>query len=278
VLVALALSLLIAGPDSSVVYSRPAGTDLRMDIYRPSSASSPTAAVLLIHGGAWMTGDRTQMATLGEAIAREGMLAATIDYRLAPTHLWPAMLDDAQTAVRYLRSKAKELNIDPNRIGAAGASAGGQMALLLGSLETRDPKTAEYPAFSSRVGAVLDIFGPADMSRDFPPEFDVLCLYLLGKPKDQAADEIKALSPMTHVTRSSAPTFILHGKMDRLVPYGQSERLAAKLKSLGVHTEIVLIEKMGHEVDVRRPGVLSAFKRGIAFLKANLAPAAAIAR
>jgi acetyl esterase/lipase len=262
------------GVDTDVVYSRVGGRELQMDIHRPAEATTgPTAAVVVVHGGAWVAGHRRDMGRLCEAIAAEGMLAATVTYRLAPASHWPSMFDDVQTAVRFLRANAKEYNIDPARIGAAGASAGGHLAMLLGARDTRTPKPLEYPEFSSRVQAVFNIFGPSDPSQDFPPQTDLLFAMVLGKPKKDAGDLIRDASPILFVDALTAPTFLLHGTADPLVPIMQSRRLEERLREHKVPVETAYIEGMAHEINPANEEVSKAVVRGIQWLKSKLAGA-----
>lgn len=269
-------ALAVYSIEVGIVYSRPGpGVELAMDVYRPRSKPLFTPpALLVIHGGGWMSGKREEMGALARRLAGEGFVAATPSYRLAPNHKWPAMLDDVQTAVRYLRANSKSLEIDPTRIGAVGASAGGHLALLLGYRDTRIAKPAEYPGHSSKVSVVLDLFGPTDFNNDFHPAFEALVPMFLGKAKADAKEDILEMSPITHVTPDDAPTFIFHGTADRLVPVRQSERLEERLHKAGVPYETAYIEDLGHEVDIEKPGVFEAFQRMLEWLRKHLGPKA----
>lgn len=261
----LALVLQLPQPELNVTYAKMGDTSLQMDVYRPAPTAKPTAAVVVIHGGAWMGGQRQDMASLSKLISESGMLAATVSYRLAPKSTWPSMVDDVQTAVRYLRANAKAYNIDPKRIGAAGASAGGHLALMLGVRDTRDKQTLLYPEYSSKVSAVFDIFGPTDFN-DFPKEFDAAFAIVLGKPRKDATAEIKDASPINFVDKNSAPVFIYQGMNDPLVNFNQSKKLEALYKKLGLKVEAVYIDGIGHEVKIENPKCVEAVKNGIAFL------------
>ena len=144
------LLVLVPKVEPDVVYSKVGDTELKMDLYYPSETAPKTnAAVIVIHGGAWISGDRKQMALLAQYFASRGLFAASVQYRLAPKAVWPAMLDDVQTGVRFLRANATKYGFDPNRIGATGASAGGRLSLLLGTCDTRDSQ-GQYADQSSR--------------------------------------------------------------------------------------------------------------------------------
>ncbi len=257
---------------SDIEYASVAGESLRMDLYLPATEpKSARPAVVVIHGGAWMAGKRQDMAELCKAIAQRGMAAATVSYRLAPKHHWPAMLDDVQTAVRFLRHRAKDFEIDPRRIGAAGASAGGHLAIFLGVRDTRDPKPSLYPKQSSRVRAVLDLFGPTDLaSPDFPPTLDPAFALVLGKPRKQAAAEIRDASPIHFVDKRSAPLFIYQGLADPLVPPSQSRLLEQAYRKLGLTVEARYLEGIGHEVKPDNPASFAALSEGLAFLAKHL--------
>lgn len=271
-----ALLLLLTGPkvDLDVVYSKVAGEELKMDIYTPATIKGKAPCLVVIHGGAWIAGNRQDMKELCEGAAAKGFVAATVQYRLAPKHKWPAMLDDVQTAVRYLRKNADKYNIDPNRMAASGASAGGHLSLLLGYRDTRDPKPTEYSGVSSQVKAVLDIFGPTDLAKDYPPTFDFLFASVLGKPKKDSIEDIKQASPVTFLTAKSPPTFIIHGTNDQVVPVMQSKRLVDLLTAANVPVEAVYIDGMGHEDggkdEGRRKQFRDAIEKGLTFVLTKL--------
>lgn len=263
--------------DLGVVYSHAGGEELAMDIHRPAGTEEVLPCVVVIHGGAWVGGQRSDMDALAKTLAEKGVVAANISYRLAKApkfHRWPAMLDDAQTAVRFLRTNAAKYGVDPARIGAAGASAGGHLALFLGCRDTRDPEPKEFGGVSSRVSAVLDLFGPTDMTQDYPRNaaIDFLYMTVLGKPRDQASAEIRDASPLYFLDKGSAPVFIVQGLADPLVNPHQSRILEAKLKELGVPVEARYVEDMGHGGDLSDPKVKDAYGAGIDWLVRKLRP------
>lgn len=264
---ALMVLALVPKVEMDVVYAKVGETELKMDLYYPlDSAPKTNAAVIVIHGGAWISGDRKQMSALAQYFASRGLFAASVQYRLAPKSPWPAMLDDVQTGVRYLRTNAVKYGFDPNRIGASGASAGGHLSLLLGMRDTRDEK-GQYSDQSSRVRAVFDIFGPTDMTRDYPASMDSVFAMVLGKPKKDADKEIRDASPLMFVDKDSAPVFIFQGLADPLVNPNQSRYLEAKYKELGLPVDAVYIEGVGHELPVdKNSKVKQAVERGTDWL------------
>ncbi len=273
-MLALLLSALLLAPNvqTDVVYRKVDGVELKMDVYSPETpAAQALPAVVVVHGGAWIGGKRSDIKALAAALASEGMVAATVDYRLAPKHKWPAMLDDVQSAVRYLRANNLRYRIDPLRIGATGASAGGHLALLLGMRETRDRETDFYPRVSSRVAAVLNLFGPTDLAHDFAPgTADFLAIQVVGKSFKQAETEIRDFSPVNFVDGKTAPIFTIQGQADPMVPPYQADRLDQALKAANRPHVLVKVPGMVHDVDIKKPAERDALKKGIEFLKSTL--------
>jgi acetyl esterase/lipase len=224
-----------------------------LDLFLPKDdGKSLRPAVIVIHGGAWRSGDKRQLRNLAEAFARRGYVAAAINYRLAPKWSYPAQLDDCQRAVRWLRKNAKEFRVDPKRFGAAGASAGGHLALLLGTREVRDDSDPDLKGISSKVQCVLSICGPTDLTdkryaqaaRD--SDLGKILIEFIGKPYDEAPNLWKEASPIYHVSPDDAPTFIIHGDQDSIVPFEQSVRFAEALRKVGVEVQLVAIKGMDH--------------------------------
>ena len=236
----------------TVPYSVVNGDALQMDVYT-TVHEDPVSVVIVIHGGAWVSGQRSDMAELCFAIARSGMVAMTIDYRLAPQSKWPAMLEDAQAALRFAKAEARRFGGDPERIAVTGASAGGHLALLLGTMD----ETA------GEVDAVLNLFGPTDLTKDFAPILmAVMAEQLLGKDLVDAMTDLKAMSPVSHASPGDPPIFTVHGKDDPLVPHMQAERL----EEAHPDHSLLSVEGMAHGIDVGRREQTSAIVAGIEFL------------
>jgi acetyl esterase/lipase len=257
--------------DSDIIYSRVAGEELKLDVHYPAQwVKRPAPAIVMIHGGAWVAGKRQDMNPLAILMARNGFVVANISYRLAPKHKYPAFVDDAQTAVRFVRANAAKYGIDPNRIGSCGASAGGHMAIFVGFRETRNPKPTEFPGVSSRVQAIFDFFGPTDMSRDYPPSVDGLYAIVLGKPKAESKELVFDASPFNFIDLKSPPLFVYHGTADQTVPIIQSKHLEKRYAELGLTFEKRYLDGVGHEIPFNRKDVVEAVAAGISFMKRHL--------
>lgn len=232
-----------------VTYCTAAGTELKMDLYYPQAAAEPAPVVIYIHGGGWSDGDKADGAGAHDipALVDAGFLVASVNYRLAPEYQFPAMIEDVSCAVRHLRARAVEYNLDPERIGAWGGSAGGHLAALLGTAEDGlFAGSAEYGEESSRVQAVVDMFGPSDLTRDFEGGAGSRLGSEVFGTSDLSSPALEEASPLTHVSADDPPFLILHGEDDRLVPLDQSQLLYDAMLAAGVPAELVVVKNAGH--------------------------------
>jgi acetyl esterase/lipase len=212
------------------------------------------AVVLEVHGGGWQHGDRL-LSLAGSVTASDlvnaGFMVASVNYRLAPLNPWPDQIIDVTSAVRFLRTHAEALGIDPDRIAALGDSAGGQLVSLLGTAAER-PEWDQGPdvSTSSRVDAVVDEFGPADLtSGDWPHGTAEMIRTVFGVFPAAGNAILKAASPVTYAAAGDPPFLILQGTADQVVPESQSELLAARLRSVGVPVDLVLVDRGAHGLE-----------------------------
>jgi acetyl esterase/lipase len=237
-----------------------------------------------IHGGSWIGGDQDTggfiIDEIGPALNAAGFEVANVNYRLGPQAMWPAQIEDVKCAIRYLRAYAKDLHIDPDRIGVWGHSAGGHLAALLG---TAGPSagwdTGAYLKYSSAVEAVADLSGPANLSTMSSEGASGVVqdnfISLLGPvPPDQLEAELRAASPVTYVSPDDPPFLIVHGELDTIVHPSQSQELAAALKANGVPTTLVIVKGGGH--DLNEPGAMPTTEEittmVVDFFESNLQP------
>lgn len=212
-----------------------------LDLCQPTGASGARPGVILIHGGSWITGDASNFDPICQALAARGFVAATINYRLAQASdantLWPAQIVDTQLAVRWLRSQATHLHLDPQRLCSWGSSAGGHLAVFVGTLKTiHSGDQAQLLADQSpAVSCVVDDFGPVDLTK-VPPQFT---LAFLGTSYAQNPALYRDASPIFLVTSQSAPTLIVQGTGDTTVPPNQSIELQQALQQHGVPVQYI---------------------------------------
>jgi len=232
-----------------VTYATVGDTKLQLDLYSPKGLDHPVPAIVVIHGGGWMAGKRQDMASLAERLAEHGFVAATISYRFAPKHRFPAQIEDAKAAVRYLRANAKELNIDRNKIGATGGSAGGHMAMMLGLMDSADGMEGDggNPEQPSKVQCVVNFVGPVNLVRESytPAQTQILTAWVGGDPKEKQ-DAVKAGSPFTYISKGDAPMLCFFGTKDPLVSHDQAMVVADALTKAEVPGRVELLLGAGH--------------------------------
>ncbi len=232
-----------------VCYSTADSQPLYMDIVTPKAGKGPFAAVLCIHGGGWSAGHKKDMLGCAYMLSQLGFVTASIDYRLAPQARFPTQVEDAKAAVRYLRRHASELNIDPDRIGAIGSSAGGHLALFLGTTDNAEPVQStdnDQPQVSSSVKAVVSLAGPTNLALALPPESEKIAQRFIGKSRSESPELFEKASPAHYLTADDAPILMIHGDKDELVPYNQATTMLAACKGAGVSAELITVAGGGH--------------------------------
>ena len=225
----------------------------KLDLYLPKT-DAPTPLIIWVHGGAWRAGNKDPCPVLG--FLDEGYAIASVNYRLSQHEQFPAQIEDCLTAIRWLRERADEYNLDGDRFVVWGASAGGHLAALVGASGGETKFNAEASISSPRVAAVIDFFGPTDFSKmnqqggnlgvmnhdaaDSPES------RLIGGPVQERPDQVRAANPATYVDRKDPPVLIVHGDKDPLVPLGQSQLLAQTINERGGKVELIVVKGGGH--------------------------------
>ena len=248
----------VTQPDQGrdIVYAVVDGIELTCDVYFPASPG-PRPAVITVHGGAWQGGDKKDHARIAEALAAHGYVVFCINYRLAPANLFPAAVEDVQCAVVWVREHAKAYGVDPGKIALLGTSAGGHLAVLGGlTASTRvmssvlpapwQPSCGEQSA-DYRVQAVISCFGPLDLafhSQENPGTRRIVTTFL-GEPCQQTPSLCAAANPMTYVSHVAPPMLLIHGTLDDVVGYENSERFYHALSDAGGQVTLFPVEA-GH--------------------------------
>lgn len=226
-------------------------------------SNQPLPLLVFIHGGGWKNGEKKSGLKKLAPLLDGAIAGASINYRLSEEAQWPAQIHDCKAAIRWLRAHAKEYNIDPEKIGVYGNSAGGHLALMLGvssSSLQHEGKIGEHTDQSSSVRCVIDGFGPTNlltmgktskMNHDAPRSAESL---LVGGPLQESKEIARFASPLVYVNPQSSPTLILHGDRDPIVPFEQSYSMAEELKKNGVICFLVKVEGAEHGFPVN--GVL----------------------
>jgi len=239
--------------DRDIVYATMDGHELKLDIAYPKANKGKIPAIMDIHGGGWVLGDKNPNEAVTYAI--NGFVGISIQYRLSTVAKFPAAVQDCKAAVRWVRANAQKYGIDPDKIGVMGESAGGHLVSLIGT-SGGDPYlegSGPYPEYSSKVQAVVDNFGPIDLmtQKDTPSPMDPdptigPVAGWLGKPPQQVPELVKKANPLTYLDPGDPPILIIHGENDSLVPIAQSELFYDALTKAGVKSKLVSVKNAGH--------------------------------
>ncbi|MGH9398641.1 MAG: alpha/beta hydrolase fold domain-containing protein [Terriglobia bacterium] len=259
--------------EQNLIYAQYGKRVLHLDLYHPADGKGPFPGVVFIHGGGWVGGPLIQFRRQAAYMASRGFVAETIEYRLAPEAPYPAAIYDCKAAVRWMRANAKQFKIDPHKIAAAGGSAGGHLAAMLGV--TDGIRSFEghggNPTFSSRVQAVVSFNGIYDFvsiverSSGGAP-IDRMAERFLGGPLQQIPEVYVAASPISHVCKDSAPFLLLHGTADTTSPYRQALEMQQALESVGVRADLFTAKGANHGFFNRPPYYQPALERTVQFL------------
>ena len=292
-------------PKQTFIYKQAGDLSIKADVYRPADESI-RPAILWIHGGALIAGDRNdirrdQLVSYLDA----GFAVVSIDYRLAPETKLPGIIDDLRDAYRWLRKEGpKSFKIDPDRVAVVGHSAGGYLTLMAGfCLNPRpralvsfygygdivgawysrpDPFYSRQPAVSKEEAYSVVGHKPIVLENDAPERyrFYLYCRQnglwpreVGGRDPDKDPRFFKRYCPIRNVTKDYPPTLLLHSDQDTDVPHAQSVEMAQELARNRVPYELITMEGLGHGFDrdrARNPKVAAAFDRVLAFLKQNL--------
>lgn len=246
-------------PTETVGYARPDGEELTLDVWEPpGNTGGDRPAIAMVHGGSWENGERS-FARRASWLADKGYVVFDIGYRLAPPPRWQDATGDVKCAVGWVRENADEYGVNPERVALEGDSAGGHLALLAAYSEGNPelPPSCDVPDTGAE--AVVAFYPPTEMSRfcdeglpGWYPELDcrgTLDRFIGGTPEEMP-ERYRLVSPTTHVSPGSPPTFMVQGGRDQLVAPEQSPILAEKLEREGVPYRLLEIPYARHSFDL----------------------------
>jgi acetyl esterase/lipase len=258
-----------------------AGTDnprQKLDLFLPKKRADekPLPVIVFIHGGGWQKGDKSGGFRNVARFVESGRYAGvSVGYRLSGEAKWPAQIHDCKAAIRWIRANAKTHDLDPERVGVWGASAGGHLVSLLGTsggVKELEGDLGPHTGESSRVTCVVNFFGPENFMTMLPPQAHSQAAGaiggLFGGSLSEKAAEAKAASPVTHITPDDPPIFTAHGTKDPLVPFAQAQELDAALQKTGVPHLLMEMTGAGHgfrsaELDERIAQFFDQHLRGV---------------
>lgn len=249
-----------------------------LDLYLPDKPVGKLPLIIWIHGGGWAAGDKYPCPA--GPLLKEGFAVASVNYRLSHEAIFPAQIEDCKRALSYLRKNAAAYNLDSNRIGVWGASAGGLLASLMGTTgDAREPKWAHIDGVSTRVEAVCDWCGPSDLLTIKQQSGPGVVMdhgspvgpvsHFLGGTVSEKSDLAREASPVFYAQPTNAPFLIMHGETDELVPCAQSQELEKALRKAGVPCRLIVVEKGGHDFysDQAMSEVIAFFREHLAAVK-----------
>lgn len=231
--------------DRDIVFATINGQELKLDIAYPKDTRKARPAIVYIHGGGFEGGEKPTDQTV--LFAQNGFVGVAIEYRLSSVAKFPAAVHDCKTAIRWVRANAKKYGVDPDKIGVIGESAGGYLVAMMGTsggnsyLEGDGP----YREYESSVQAVVDLFGPVDFAGMADAPGGPVAKFL-GKPASEDLELAKKANPITYVDDKDAPTLMIHGEKDDLVPLQQSGLLYDALTKAGGKARLVSVKNAGH--------------------------------
>ncbi len=221
-------------PDKKLLYKVVGGDSLYLHVFEPEVSKNPTAVIVYFFGGGWVGGNPNQFYQQSEYLASRGMLAISAEYRIKNTHGTTPFdcVEDAKSAVRWIRTHAKELNINPDMVIAGGGSAGGHIAVCTAVIEGLD-NSYEDLSVSSVPNAVVG----------YNPVFDTT---EKGYGHKKVKGRETEISPCHQVQKNMPPMLLFHGKEDTTVPYENAQRFYNKMLEAGNDCELVSFEHVGH--------------------------------
>ena len=253
-----------------IEYGNVDGVSLRLDAFVPDG-TGPSPAVIMVHGGGWNTGDKSggrtkgYMAPMDDPLARAGFAWFEINYRLAPKFLYPACIDDVETAIRWVKAHAAEYHVDPNRIAISGESAGGHLVDLAAARADK----------STQVAAVVSFYGAYDLvfqAKAKGAGGNLGQLFNISELNDQTTPILQAASAAAYLKPGLPPFLLVHGDLDPKVPYEEDVEFRAKLLALGVPCELITIHGGGHGMNTWDKVAPEYKDQVVAWLRKTLAP------
>jgi acetyl esterase/lipase len=234
--------------EEGVVFGTGGGRDLKCDVFTPPGNPQNAPGVLLVHGGAWLQGDRSQLRGYGILLGRKGYVCVASEYRLSGESLWPAQIHDTKAALRWMRANADDLGLDASRIAVSGNSAGGHLALMAGAT-ANDPQfegEGGNPGVPTHVAAVIAFYPPVQLKH--PEQALSQPVEALMGP-NASPEALDRGSPITYAHKDFPPTLLIHGTDDALVPVDASLEMYRALRRAGGTAELHIYAGQPHAFD-----------------------------
>ena len=238
----------------NVVYVDRNGTNLHVHILYPKGVSGVLPCIVYVPGSAWMKQNIDMGIPNMTRLAANGFVVAIVEYRPSIIGKFPSQVQDAKTAIRFMRKNAGQYHVDINNIFIWGDSSGGHTALFVGFTQgNQELDTDAYSDYSDKVNAVVNYFGPSELAKmaDYPSMMNHSLAnapegLLIGGAVPENPEAARKASPVYYATSQALPVFMAHGDRDILVPLNQSDLVAEALDKVGVHYEYYCLLGAGH--------------------------------
>ena len=230
-----------------IEYKNVNGKSLQLDIYKQKELQEKAPLLVFIHGGGWRSGKRQDYLVYLLDYAEKGYVTATVSYRLKKDSIYPAAIEDVMDAVDWLFKNGNKFNYDTTRVALIGGSAGAHLAMLAG-YDWENPRAAERTP-THRVKAVVDIYGPVDMTTPYA-QTQYMVTDFIGHSYTEKPELYWEASPAKYLSATNPPTLILQGTSDNLLPPSQSDTLKARLDRIGVPCEYYRFPLWPHAMDM----------------------------
>lgn len=265
-------------PSSNVVekrnltYADAGNRPLKIDAFLPKRKVGKSAAILIVHGGGWRSGDRSQHIPLAQQLAERGFACFTVEYRLSTEEFYPAAVHDLKAAVRWLKANGKKFNIDTAKVAILGFSAGGQLAALVGLTEGVKNLEGNYSnaKYGSNVAAVVDIDGTLSFVHEEAWETQNkgsinASAKWLGYPRTERLDLWNEASPLTYADKNKIPFLFLNSSVERM--HAGRNEFTQKMQKKGIYTQVVTFDNSPHSFCLYEPWFSQTVNHIDTFLK-----------
>ncbi len=248
-----------------------------LDAYLAKKANQPV--LVYIHGGGWRAGTKASLPDLILKVIEDGWAnVISVEYRFTDVAPHPAQVNDCTRAIQFIRSRAKDWNLDPDRLGVTGGSAGAHLSLWVALHDdAADPQSKDpVEHHSSRPSCAISFAGPTAWSllaeiRHGHPAYCQLLGYEPGTPPVEMDEEIIAdVSPITFATEDDPPILLIHGDADTTVPFAHAEALHSRLEEVGVSSKLLVVPEGTHGVARGYGKSVNSNEHAEAFLKQHL--------